>query len=218
VSDPQTARNVSFAPGETTYREFFYRHTYRDGTVMDTPPRKVGDSAPGTVAGGIVAGLRNVMGASAVRMERTVTVSVTDWAEVTPQPLVDEAKLAESVTPQTGDPNDYCQRQLCGHARGFHVKGTPDTGGGEHDGPCGRCDATSKCAYFVAKSGPGKRMLVESAKRGEVLVTCSDRRVRRMTSFDARNQTHDFAGPAAADLPSEAVVTLRSGEWVRVDG
>jgi hypothetical protein len=152
VPEPQTARNVSFPPGETTYREFFYRHTYADGTTRDTEPRKVGESTPGSVVDKVIAGIREAATArSAIRMERTVTVTATEWSEVIPQPLVDEAKVAEAVTPQTGDPNDYCQRTRCGHARGFHSSAAVGTGDGGPDSACGRCDNPDMCSSFIAK-------------------------------------------------------------------
>lgn len=207
-------RKVSYPPGETVYREFFYRAYLPDGTIRDTEPRRVGEVAEGpaealvSVFRGMGVGSR-LDGGRNVRMERTVTVTATEWAEVAPQPLVDEAKLAEAVTPQAGDPNDYCQRSLCGHARGFHPEPLGD------GGPCERCGNPGKCPGFLA--GPGARLLLESAKRGELLVTCNDGAVRRATNPNASG-TNGFAGPAAEDMPADIRITLRSGEWVRIDG
>lgn len=77
-------REVSFPPGVTTYVERFQRFTYADGTIRDAEPVRVLKSANADRLSKAVRGLADSMaakaGATIVRMERTITVTASEWA------------------------------------------------------------------------------------------------------------------------------------------
>jgi hypothetical protein len=136
-------RPVSFPPGETEYVETFIRTHYADGTHVDTPPESGRSAAPAVVQlARMFASIERTRVGRSVRMQRTVKVVASEWEVVVPP----APEQPEVVKYEQADPNDYCQRQLCGHAYGLHE---PE---GEH--ACSRCGNPDKCSGFVAKRAP----------------------------------------------------------------